>query len=314
MTKYRNDLPQLSNDLFLTDSGLETVLIFHNKIDLPYFASFPLLDEVVSRQVLKDYYCQHAAIAQNNGVGIVLETPTWRASADWGERLGFGKEKLDQLNRVAVDVVREVQSEYDDGITRVVVSGNLGPRGDGYVLDELMSEAEAEQYHLPQVTSLTTAKADMICALTMTNEQEAIGVVRAAQANDIPVCIAFTVETDGNLPTGRTLKDAIETVDHATDNGPVYYMVNCAHPTHFSNVVSTGESWLNRIKGVRANASITSHAELDEAEELDDGNPHELGQQFNALKAVLPCLNVMGGCCGTDHRHIEAICNSCNGA
>ncbi len=312
MPKYRNALPQLSNDLFLTDSGLETVLIFHNQIDLPDFASFPLLEEAESRQVLKNYFCRHAAIAKKYGVGIVLETPTWRASSDWGKRLGFHMEDLDRLNRSSVKLIREVQEEFDDGITRVVVSGNIGPRGDGYDPGDIMSDTGAEQYHLPQITSLTGAKADMICALTMTNAQEAIGVVRAAQSNDIPVCIAFTVETDGNLPTGQSLQSAIEAVDEATDNGPVYYMVNCAHPTHFDNVVSTGESWLNRIQGVRANASMMSHAELDEAEELDDGNPHELGEQFRDLKAMMPNLNVMGGCCGTDHRHIEAICTSCN--
>jgi S-methylmethionine-dependent homocysteine/selenocysteine methylase len=221
-------------------------------------------------------------------------------------------EELDRLNRLAVDELRMVQEEFDDDITRVVVSGNIGPRGDGYDPGKIMSATEAEQYHLPQVRSLASAKADMICALTMTNEHEAIGLVRAAQSNDIPICIAFTVEIDGSLPTGLSLKDAIEAVDQATEKGPAYYMINCAHPTHFHSVVSTSEGWLNRIQGARANASIMSHAELDEAEELDDGNPNELGQQFYALKAVLPSLNVMGGCCGTDHRHIEAICNSCN--
>ncbi len=311
MSKYRNSLPQLSTDLFLTDSGLETVLIFHEEIDLPDFASFPLLDGAQGRQTLKEYYCRHAAIARFNGVGIVLETPTWRASADWGARLGFDKENLDRLNRMAVDLLREVQEEFDDGITRVVASGNLGPRGDGYDPGEIMSETEAEHYHQAQVNSLVAANADMIGAVTITNMQEAIGIVRAAQSNNIPVCIGFTVETDGNLPTGQALKDAIQAVDQATDAGPVYYMVNCAHPTHFDNVLSTGESWLSRIQGVRANASTMSHAELDEAEELDDGDPDELGRQFAALKTVMPNLNVLGGCCGTDHRHIEAICSSC---
>jgi len=311
MSKYRNTLPQLSTDLFLTDSGLETVLIFHEKIDLPDFASFPLLDEAQGRQVLKEYYCRHAAIAKRNRVGIVLETPTWRASADWGARLGFDKENLDRLNRMAVDLLREVQEEFDDGATRVVASGNLGPRGDGYDPGEIMSETEAEHYHQAQVNSLAAANADMIGAITITNMQEAIGIVRAAQSNDIPVCIGFTVETDGNLPTGQPLKDAIQAVDQATDAGPVYYMVNCAHPTHFDDILSTGESWLSRIQGVRANASRMSHAELDEAEKLDDGDPDELGRQFAALKTVMPNLNVLGGCCGTDHRHIEAICSFC---
>jgi len=241
----------------------------------------------------------------------VLETPTWRASADWGARLGFDKENLDRLNRMAVDLLREVQEEFDDGATRVVASGNLGPRGDGYDPGEIMSETEAEHYHQAQVNSLAAANADMIGAITITNMQEAIGIVRAAQSNDIPVCIGFTVETDGNLPTGQPLKDAIQAVDQATDAGPVYYMVNCAHPTHFDDILSTGESWLSRIQGVRANASRMSHAELDEAEKLDDGDPDELGRQFAALKTVMPNLNVLGGCCGTDHRHIEAICSSC---
>lgn len=311
MSKYRNALPQLSTDLFLTDSGLETILIFHQEMELPDFASFPLLDEEQGRRVLKEYYCRHAAIAKRNGVGIVLETPTWRASADWGERLGFDKENLDRLNRMAVDLLREVQEEFDDGVTRVVASGCLGPRGDGYDPGEIMSETQAEHYHQAQVDSLVAAKADMIGAATITNMQEAIGIVRAAQSNNIPVCIGFTVETDGNLPTGQALQDAIQAVDLATDNGPVYYIVNCAHPTHFDSILSTGESWLGRIQGVRANASKMSHAELDEAEELDDGDPDELGRQFAALKAVMPNLNVLGGCCGTDHRHIEAICSSC---
>jgi homocysteine S-methyltransferase len=311
MSKYRNALPQLSNDLFLTDSGLETILIFHDEMDLPDFASFPLLDDAQGLQVLKEYYCRHAAIAKRNRVGIVLETPTWRASADWGARLGFDKGNLDRINRMAVDLLREVQEEFDDGATRVVASGNIGPRGDGYDPGEIMSETDAERYHQAQVNSLTAAKADMIGAFTITNMQEAVGIVRATQSTNIPVCIGFTVETDGNLPTGQTLKDAIQAVDQATDAGPVYYMVNCAHPTHFDNVFSTGESWLSRIQGVRANASRMSHAELDGAEELDDGDPDEFGRQIAVLKAVMPNLNVLGGCCGTDHRHIEAICSSC---
>lgn len=242
---------------------------------------------------------------------MILETPTWRASSDWGARLGFDNGALARLNGIAVEIVRTVQESFDDGITRIVVSGNIGPRGDGYNPGELMSEIEAEQYHLAQITSLTKAGADMICALTITNAQEAIGIVRAARKNEIPIALAFTVETDGHLPTGQSLKDAIEEVDRATDESPAYYMINCAHPTHFEKIVSTGENWLKRIRGIRANASSMSHAELDNAENLDDGNPAELGAQFHELRATMPNLNVLGGCCGTDYRHIEAICVSC---
>lgn len=313
MSKYRNALPQLSDDLFLTDAGVETVLIFRNGIELPDFAAFPLLGEADGRQILKDYFVCYATIAKNNGVGIILDTPTWRASADWAARLGIGTVALDQLNRTAVKVLLEIQHEFDDGVTRVVTSGNVGPRGDGYDPEELMGAMDAERYHLPQITSLADAGADMICALTLTYDQEAIGMVRAAQSSDvsIPVAVGFTVETDGYLPSGQSLKSAIASVDAATDHGPVYYMINCAHPTHFDRVVSSGEDWITRIRGVRANASNKSHAELDEMEDLDDGNPCELGDQFHALKSAMPNLNILGGCCGTDQRHIEAICRSC---
>lgn len=311
MSQYRNALPQLSGDLFLTDSGLETVLIFHHDIELPDFASFPLLADEASRGILLEYFRRHAAIARTNNVGIILETPTWRASADWGAGLGHDAQSLNALNRMAVELVREVQNEFDSDASPIVVSGNIGPRGDGYAPGDLMTELEAEQFHRPQIHALADANADMISALTMTNTNEAIGVVRAAQSCDIPVCIAFTVETDGKLPTGQSLKDAIGCVDQATNSGPAYYMINCAHPTHFDFVMSSGEPWINRIRGIRANASKLSHAELDEAEDLDDGNPAELGQQLATLRSAMPSLNILGGCCGTDHRHIEAICVSC---
>jgi len=174
-----------------------------------------------------------------------------------------------------------------------------------------MSPEEAEEYHAVQIRTFTETKADMVTALTMTYAEEAIGVARAAKAAGIPVVISFTVETDGRLPSGQTLKDAIELVDEATDRTPIYYMINCAHPTHFENVLATGEPWVQRIRGIRANASCMSHAELDQAEELDDGSPVELGGQHRELQAMLSHLNVMGGCCGTDHRHIEEIAKVC---
>jgi S-methylmethionine-dependent homocysteine/selenocysteine methylase len=142
----------------------------------------------------------------------------------------------------------------------------------------------------------------------MTYVDEAIGVTRAAQDAVIPAAISFTVETDGDLPSGQALGEAIEEVDRATDSGPAYYMINCAHPTHFDSVLDGGD-WVGRIRGLRANASTCSHAELDEAEDLDDGDPQDLGARYGELRDRLPALNVVGGCCGTDHRHIGEICS-----
>jgi S-methylmethionine-dependent homocysteine/selenocysteine methylase len=312
MTTNGHVLPQLGGDLFLADGGLETTLIFHDGLDLPYFAAFDLLKDAAGREALRRYYRNYAAIAREQGVGFVLDSATWRASQDWGDKLGYSEDALAEANRHSIALLQELRDEYQGERTPIVINGAIGPRGDGYDPGEVMTEDQAQTYHAAQIATFRDAGADMVSAITMTNVPEAVGITRSAQAVGIPAVISFTVETDGKLPTGESLKDAIEAVDGATGNGPAYYTINCAHPTHFDSVLSTGETWLERIRGVRANASTLSHAELDEAEELDDGDPVELSGQFRELTAKLPNLNVLGGCCGTDHRHIAAIASACH--
>jgi len=313
MSKYRSRLPQLSGGLFLTDGGIETTLIFHEGLELPHFAAFHLLQDASGRAALRRYYTRYAEIARKAGVGFVLESPTWRASADWGDKLGYSAEALAQANRDAVALMREFRAEFETERTPMVVSGCVGPRGDGYDPGQVMSPAEAEAYHAPQIGTFATAGADMVTAITMTNASEAIGVTRAAQKAGLPVAISFTLETDGRLPTGQRLQDAIEEVDAATESGPAYYMINCAHPTHFEDVLAGG-AWLDRLRGLRANASRRSHAELDAAPDLDDGDPVEFGGEYGALRRRHPQINVLGGCCGTDHRHLEQISQACRAA
>ncbi len=311
MSKHRNNLPQLAGGLFLTDGGIETTLIFHDKCDLPYFAAFHLLRSDEGTRILRKYFRTYAKVAQERGVGFILESATWRASADWGAKLGYSPEALASLNRSAIQLLDEVRAEFENAQSPMVISGCVGPRGDGYDSATIMSVDEATRYHSRQIMTFRDTEADMVTAITMTNVEEAIGVVRAARAADMPVVISFTVETNGNLPTGQLLEDAVGHVDDVTQRGPAYYMINCAHPTHFEGVLSPGAPWLDRIRGIRANASTKSHSELDEAEDLDDGNPEELGRQCSELRSTLTELNVLGGCCGTDHRHVEEICSAC---
>jgi S-methylmethionine-dependent homocysteine/selenocysteine methylase len=310
MAKYRTNLPQLSGDLFLTDGGIETTLIFHNGLDLPLFAAFDLLKSAEGEATLRDYFRIYAGLARRYGVGFVLESATWRASADWGNRLGYSCESLADVNHKAIALLQDVRDEFETTQSQMVISGCIGPRGDGYNPAFMMTADEAERYHAGQTQAFLESAADMVTAITMTYAEEAMGLTRAAQAVDMPVAISFTVETDGRLPSGQTLADAIAQVDKATNSGPVYYMINCAHPTHFADKLVGGIGWTERIHGLRANASTRSHAELDEATELDDGNPVELGGQYQALRPHLPNLNVLGGCCGTDHRHVEEICKA----
>jgi homocysteine S-methyltransferase len=305
---HRSSLPQLGDALFLTDGGIETTLIFHEGIELPLFAAYGLLGTAEGRDALRRYFDAYAAVAAEHGVGLVLESATWRASPDWAARLGHSAADLERLNRAAIELLVEVRDAQPPGGPPIVISGCVGPRGDGYVAGQRMSASEAERYHAVQIGTFAALAADLVTALTMTYPEEAVGIVRAAGAAGLPVVISFTVETDGTLPAGESLAEAIEHVEAETGGAPAYYMVNCAHPTHFEAVLEPGAAWAARIRGLRANASTLSHAELDEAETLDDGDPDDLAARYVALRERLPRLGVLGGCCGTDHRHVRAMC------
>ncbi len=310
MPAYRNNLPQHAGSLFLTDSGLETTLIFHEGLDLPCFAAYPLLETASGRDILARYFRRHLAIAADHGTGFILEAPTWRASRDWGARLGHDAAELAQFNRQAIGFLSDLRGEVH-GTAPIVISGNIGPRGDGYRPDTAMSAAEAEAYHAEQIGWFAETDADMVSAFTLSTVAEGVGIIGAAVAAGLPVVVAYTTETDGRLPDGTPLGQAIERTDAETGGAAEYFMVNCAHPDHFRGAFEAGEGWLRRIGGVRANASRMSHAELDEAEDLDAGNPAEFGRDYARLRRLLPDLTVLGGCCGTDHRHVEAVADCC---
>jgi len=300
-------LPQLDGGLFLSDGGLETTLIFLEGVALPHFAAFVLLRDDAGREQLRAYYRRYLELAAATpDAGFVLETPTWRASTDWGRLLGYDQHALAQANVEATRLVGDLREQWQSRLAGpVVISGIIGPRGDGYIADAPNSAADATDYHRPQAAALRDGGVDMLAAVTMTTIAEAIGIARAASIVGLPVSISFTVETDGRLPSGETLREAIETVD--ADTRPAYFAVNCAHPTHFDACFDDGGSWTTRIRGIRANASTRSHAELDAATELDIGDPLALGEHYRRLRTSLPALNVLGGCCGTDHRHLHAI-------
>lgn len=300
-------LPQLDGGLFLSDGGLETTLVFLEGVALPHFAAFVLLRDDAGRERLRAYYRPYLELAATTpNAGFVLETPTWRANTDWGRLLGYDQHALAQANVEAARLVSDLRDEWQPRLAgSVVLSGIIGPRGDGYISDAPSSAADATDYHRPQAAALRDGGVDMLAAVTMTTSAEAIGIARAASIVELPVSISFTVETDGRLPSGETLREAIETVD--ADTRPAYFAVNCAHPTHFAACFTGGGGWTARIHGIRANASARSHAELDAATELDIGDPLDLGDHYRQLRASLPALNVLGGCCGTDHRHLIAI-------
>lgn len=292
---------------FLTDGGFETWLFFQQGFEAPEFAAIVLMDDEAARKAMRRYFDGFLSMAQDAQTGFVLDTNTWRGCTHWGAKLNRSAAELLGLSRDAVNFAKDIRQEWQSRVAPIVVNGVIGPAGDGYAPGKVPTGAEAVRMHRPQIEALAQASVDMVSAITMTNSGEAIGIAQTATEARLPVVVSFTVETDGRLPTGEPLGDAIQSVDAATNGAPIYYMVNCAHPDHFRDVVASGTDWVKRIGGVRANASRMSHAELDMAETLDDGNPTEFGQLHADLVGLLPNLRVVGGCCGTDHRHVECV-------
>jgi homocysteine S-methyltransferase len=298
-------LPQLHGRPMVTDGGMETDLIFHHGVDLPHFAAFPLLESAEGRALLEDYYNGYAAIARRAGAGLMLESATYRASPGWGARLGYGAADLERVNTAAIAMLSRLRERYATTVTDVIISGEVGPRGDAYQPGQPTEPDEAAAYHSPQIQALAQAGADLVTAYTITDTGEAIGIVQAARSAGLPVAISFTVETDGQLPGGVPLAQAITKVDASA--APDYFLVNCAHPAHVELGLAGPGRWRERLLGMRYNASARSHAELDEATELDAGDPDLLATAHQRLKPLLPHLSIVGGCCGTDARHVATL-------
>ena len=307
---YDRDSLSFDDGLFLTDAGMETALIFHQGQDLPSFATFPLLESEAGRAALRAYYEPFLELARTRGTGFILGGCTWRASADWGAGLGYDGDAIAAVNRRAIEFVDDMRAHAPASPHPVVLEAPIGPRGDAYAPSSLMTAEGAERYHSAQMQTLADTPVELITALTVTYAEEAIGMVRAARAAGLPIAVSFTVETDGRLPSGQTLRAAIEQVDAETDGAPLHYMINCAHPVHFAGALADGGGWIERIRGLRANASTRSHADLDESEDLDDGDPADLAERHVALREALPHLTILGGCCGTDIRHVTSICDA----
>ena len=288
--------------LTLTDGGIETVLLFHDGFDLPCFAAFPLLEDPDGRAALRRYFEGFLDTAQELGTPFVLDTATWRANPDWGAQLGYDRDALAAVNVEAVAFARELAGDRP----AVSINGTIGPRGDGYVVGDRMTGDEAAAYHGWQIGVFADAGTDRVTALTLSYPDEAVGFVRAAADVGMPVVPSFTVETDGRLPDGTPVAEAIARVDDATGGAALFFGLNCAHPTHVAAGLGDAPE-LARIGGLRMNASALSHEELDAAEELDAGDPVELAGATTALRERLPSVTQLGGCCGTDVRHVRLL-------
>ena len=293
---------------YLSDGGLETTIIYQHSVPLNCFAAFELLTTDAGRNELRRYYMPYLELAARHNLPFVVESPTWRASTDWGVRLGYTHDELFAINKQSILFLRETLGYFAATLPDLLFSGNIGPRGDGYKVESTMSVQQAKAYHIEQVKAFALADVDLVSAFTINYTEEACGIIEAAKSFNMPVVVSFTVETDGNLPSGETLREAIETVDKQTGHFAEHYMINCAHTDHFRSRLIPDGDWIYRIKGIRANASAKSHAELDASEVLDAGDKDVLAEGYRFIFESIPSLKVIGGCCGTDHTHAAHIC------
>jgi homocysteine S-methyltransferase len=309
-----------SDKTFMTFAGIETYLMFLQRFPLREFCAFEVLDhddawEQTSREFLRPI----ADACARNGHGLIADSFVWRASPAYVAQLGYREADVSRFNREGVRRVRKLISEWraeagvSDTATPVIVSADVGPRGDAYQGGEISID-EAVAYHTPQMQALADSEVDLVVALTMTSVNETVGLARVAKEHGVPIGVSATVETDGSLPTGWSLAEFVMRVDDATDGYPVFHMVNCAHPQHLAPTLAaareSGAPWVDRIKGFRANASTRSHDELDNSPELDRGDVADLAKQMAGMHADFS-LKIVGGCCGTDAEHIQAIAKAC---
>ncbi len=310
-SSYRSKLPQLSGKPFLVDGGIETYLMHHAGIDLPHFAAFPLLESESSLQIIDEYFRRFLEIAQAVEAGFVLESLTWRASRDWGAKLGYSRAALADVNRAAVALCVDRRRQWSHCVAPIVVSGCVGPRHDAYQMGVRMTADDALRYHIEQIGTFAATEVDVITAATLNNPEEGLGIVHAAQECNVPVVLSFTLDANGVLASGQSLAAAIRRIDDQSDGYVSYYGINCVHPSHFEHLFASRDACLSRVRAVRGNASKKSHVELDGANVLDEGDPEEFGEDYLRLTGTANQLNVLGGCCGTDHRHVAALAARC---
>jgi len=306
MSTQRSALPNETNRLFLTDGGTETWLIHKRGLELPYFSSFHLLNDARATEEIRSYYRSFADIAVEHGTAFIFDSLTYRASTDWGELLGYSAGALAEMNLMALELYREVAHESGLADSDAIISGCIGPKGDAYEQNAALAADGAQEYHQVQVDTFKSGDVDIVTALSLSSSQEAIGIVRAAQAAGLQSAISFMVEKDHCLQSGESLQTAIETVDRATGAAAAYFMVNCAHPIDFGPALTDGK-WVSRVHGIRANSSKQEHSLLNTLGHLDEGNPEELAGEYASLKSRYPDMNVFGGCCGTDFTHVRQI-------
>ena len=304
--------PRLENKFYLTEGGTETEILYKWGFELPEFAMFPLLDNPEADRVIRDMYRRYFEVAAEHNTGMLIVGHDYRASPDWGEKLGYSAEGLREMQQRTIQFLQEMRTEYEDRVSDVYIGASIGPRGDAYGTGDAITESEAEDYHSVQLENLEGTAADMAIALTFNNIPESIGVIRAGVAAGLPVGVSLTLTPEGRLRSGPSLREAIEAIEEATDGAAAWFGTNCAHPVEFEPAFADAGSWFDRLRYIRPNAAKMDKIALCSLGHLEDGDPVELGGEMGEIARRFPRADILGGCCGTDERHLSEIAQNVN--
>lgn len=291
---------------YLSEGGTETEFMYKHGFELPHFAIFPLLDNPDAVSKLREMFRSYLDVAAKHEVCALMGGLDYRASPDWGELLGYSPAGLADANMQSIEFLREIAGEYSSQIPETLIQGLIGPRGDAYERNETITENEAEDYHAVQLETLKEADVDLALAITFNNIPESVGVARAAAKIGIPLGISLSLDSSSKLNSGQSLSEAITMIDKATDQSPEFYSINCSHPLEFEPAIEPGD-WVNRIRGVRPNASKMDKMALCQLGHLEEGDPVELGVLCGDLARRYPHMDIWGGCCGTWDKHLNEI-------
>lgn len=296
-----------SGELFLTEGGSETEIMYRHGFELPEFAMFTLLENPKAVPIMRDMFCAQLDVAAEFGLSFLLTGLDYRASPDWGAKLGYSAQGLADANISAIEFLRDIAQGYEDQIPRLLVGGILGPRGDAYDLNQNITAESAEDYHSVQLNTLKAAGVDFVSAQTFNNVPEAVGVCKAASKMGVALSVGLTLDSTCRLKSGPSLAEAITEIDALTgEQAPDFYLLNCSHPVEYEPALENA-SWIKRLRGVRPNASKMEKLALCKLGHLEDGDPVELGAQLGDLSQRFPHMDIFGGCCGTGDSHLREI-------
>lgn len=298
--------PRLDDRIYITEGGIETEILYKWGFELPEFSMYPLLDNADAMKTIHAMFDRVFAAAAAHDAGIVLAGLDYRASPDWAEKIGYSRDQLDAFIHRNIAFLKGRREAHADRVRDVYIAATCGPRGDAYGTGGTITEDEAEAYHAFQIAASKAAGADLVIGITFNNIPESIGFVRAAQDVGIPVGISLTLTPEGVMRSGPSLQQAVEEIDAATDGAAAWFGTNCAHPVEFEPALNGG-AWTDRLRYVRPNASKMDKIALCKLGHLEDGDPEELGGQMADLKRRFPQADILGGCCGTDERHLGEI-------